>query len=251
LLHAISPLPHNALAHQIIGRWQLEQEIGRGGMAVVYRARNTEQAQHTVALKLMQPHRDNHRMRERFTQEVLLQAKLNHPQLAQFFDAGSYQYGEQTLLWLAMRWVEGVAIDRWCDAAKLDVSARVKLFLSVCDAISYAHSQLVVHCDLKPSNILIEQSSQRAVVLDFGIAAWMDGDLSAAGSSFRYLSPAYAAPEQFSAAAPSTAMDIHGLGATLYQAAHPCVKVPKLWQPGLLNCKPQMPLPCAAIWMPW
>jgi serine/threonine-protein kinase len=215
LLRAPPNPPAQAFAGKRLGRWRLEEEIGRGGMAMVYRARSHDRREHVVALKIVLAH-SSPQLVALFAQEIALQAKLNHPQLAQFFDAGEDALDGQSAFWLAMRLIDGLPIDRWCSEHDLPQRARIQLFLRALEAVSYAHSQLVVHCDIKPSNVVVERSSGQPVVLDFGIAALLD-HFDQNSEQLRYLSPSYAAPEQFRASAPTTAMDVHGLGATLHQ----------------------------------
>ena len=210
-----------ALAHPLdaslrgrrLGRWVLEDELGRGGMAVVYRARSLEPPHLQAALKLL-PLTSRADGVERFRREQAILARLNHPHIAALIDAGTADDGS---LWLAMRLVDGEPIDRWCSARRIGLRGRVERVLDVCDAVAYAHRSLVVHRDIKPSNVLVDDSGH-VNLLDFGIARLTEDavDTEATATRWRALSPAYAAPEQFAGGAATTAMDVFGLGALLY-----------------------------------
>jgi tetratricopeptide (TPR) repeat protein len=201
------------LRGRLLGRWVLEDEIGRGGMAVVYRARSVEPPHRLAALKLL-PLATRSEGVERFRREQAILARLDHPRIAALVDAGRADDGS---LWLAMSLVEGQPIDQWCRARRLELNARVVLLLQVCDAVAYAHRSLVVHRDIKPSNVLVDASGQ-VRLLDFGIARLTEDtdDSEATATRWRALSPAYAAPEQFTGGPATTAMDVFGLGALLY-----------------------------------
>lgn len=208
------PPPAAALAGQRLGRWRLEEEIGRGGMAVVYRARAEDGAEGQLAavkvLTLGSLARDG---RERFLREQQALLRLRHPYIAALYDAGVSADGTP---WLAMQLVEGEPIDRWCARHRLDVPARVRLLLQVCEALDYSHRNLVVHRDIKPSNVLVDADGH-VRVLDFGIARTLDGDEAATRTALHALTPEYAAPEQFTGMPPATAMDVYGAAALLYR----------------------------------
>ena len=196
-----------------LGRWQLEHEIGRGGMAVVYRARSVDAPAQVAAVKMLTLGAWAARGAERFRQEQALLARLHHAHIATLFDAGTADDGTP---WLAMALVEGVRIDTWCEQQALAPREIVQMFLAVCDAVAYAHRNLVIHRDLKPSNVLVDREGH-VRLLDFGIARLVDEQAEATASQWRALTPEYAAPEQFTGAPPSTAMDVYGLGALLYR----------------------------------
>jgi tetratricopeptide (TPR) repeat protein len=207
-------VPTQAALHgRQLGRWILQDELGRGGMAVVYRAHSAEPPHLQVALKLL-PLASRAEGVERFRREQSILARLDHPNIAALIDAGTAEDGS---LWLAMRLVDGEPIDRWCSARGLGLVARVRQVLQVCDAVAYAHRSLVVHRDIKPANVLVDASGH-VHLLDFGIARLTedDDDAEATATRWRALSPAYAAPEQFAGGPATTAMDVFGLGALLY-----------------------------------
>jgi len=191
------------------GAWQLEKLLGRGGMGAVYLARRDDgEVQQRAAVKLIPSGGIN--LRERFLRERQILASLNHPNIARLLDAGRQAEGHP---FLVMEFVDGQAIDIY--ASKLALPSKIRLFLKVCDAVSYAHRQLVVHRDLKPSNILITEAGEPKL-LDFGIAKII-GDASAPQTVERFLTPGYSSPEQVRGDAIGTATDIYSLGAVLYR----------------------------------
>jgi serine/threonine-protein kinase len=155
---------------------------------------------------------------ERFQREGRILGRLTHPHVAELLDAGISADGSPYLI---LEYVDGVAIDQYCDEHKLDVDARVKLFLGVLSAVAEAHANLIVHRDIKPSNVLVRKDGQ-VKLLDFGIAKLLaqDGDpaaptlLTLEGSSA--LTPRFAAPEQVTGGTVTTATDVYALGVLLY-----------------------------------
>lgn len=213
---ALLPEVHNGLTGRRLGRWRLLEEIGRGGMAVVYRAIADEgdAAGQLAALKVLSLGTLATDGRERLVHEQQALLRLRHPYLAQLYDTGVAEDGTP---WLAMALVEGERIDAWCEQRGLGIEARVRLVLQVCGALSYAHRNLVIHRDIKPSNVLVDHDGH-VRLLDFGIARLTDNATDErTTTALRALTPEYAAPEQFTGALPSTAMDVYGLGALLYR----------------------------------
>ncbi|MGY0634721.1 protein kinase domain-containing protein [Luteimonas sp. A478] len=197
-----------------LGDWTLESELGRGGMAVVYRAwREQGMARQQAAIKILTLGALGLTGRERFHREAAILARLNHPNVTALVDSGVADDGT---CWLAMPLVDGDRIDAWCDAQSLDARAIVRLYLQVCDAVAYAHRNLVIHRDLKPSNVLVDRDGH-VRLLDFGIGQFADDDGERTHTMWRALTPGYAAPEQLRGAPPTTVMDIYGLGALLHR----------------------------------
>jgi len=201
-----------------IGPYRLLEEIGRGGMGTVYLAERIDAYHRRVALKLVKRGMDSDEILRRFRYERQILAGLEHPHIARLYDGGLSDDGRP---YLAMEYVDGRPIDQYCDAATLDIDARLRLFASVCEAVQYAHQNLVVHRDLKPSNVLITAAGQ-VKLLDFGIAKLLDEE--AAGVSapvtrtgLRVMTPAYAAPEQVRGEAITTATHVYALGVVLYK----------------------------------
>jgi eukaryotic-like serine/threonine-protein kinase len=218
-LHRTPGFLDGAPAHAVapptrIGDWKIIEEIGRGGMAVVYRAeRPIGESMQTAALKLLTAGALAGNGRERFLREQAILTRLDHPHIVGLLDAGVLDDGTP---WLAMALVEGERIDAWCNKRALDPRAIVSLFIEVCSAVAYAHRSLVVHRDLKPSNILIDNDA-RVRLLDFGIARLINDDHGeATATAMRALTPSYAAPEQFGGEPTTTLTDVFGLGAVLY-----------------------------------
>jgi serine/threonine-protein kinase len=202
-----------------VGPYRLLREIGGGGMADVWLAERADGAfKREVALKLPLVSRLRRDLAERFGRERDILARLEHPHIARLYDAG---LGAEGLPYLAMEYVPGQPINRYCDYKRLDVAARVRLFGQVLDAVQYAHANLVVHRDLKPSNILVTADGQ-ARLLDFGIAKLLADDETAQETrltqlSGRALTPDYASPEQIRGEPLTIATDIYSLGVVLYE----------------------------------
>lgn len=209
-----APPPMFGATPRRIGPWRIGDELGRGGMAVVYRGeRDLGDGVQVAAVKLLTSGALAAHGSERFLREQSILARLDHPHIAGLLDAGVLADGTP---WLAMALIDGERIDAWCTSRKLGAQATVRLFLDVCDAVDHAHRRLIVHRDLKPSNILVGEDG-RVRLLDFGIARLVDdGERDATATAFRALTPRYAAPEQFRGDPTTTAADVFGLGAVLY-----------------------------------
>ena len=206
-----------------IGPYRLERRLGEGGMAEVWMAQRDDGAfQRTVAIKLLfrtaaSTQRDS--FAQRFARERDILASLDHPHIARLHDAGVTPGGQP---WLALEYVEGATLTRWCDAQRLGITERVRLFRQVLLAVQHAHANLVIHRDLKPGNILV--TSQGEVrLLDFGIAKLMEAqggpmaDTELTRVAGRPMTPHYAAPEQLLGQPLTTACDVYALGVVLYE----------------------------------
>lgn len=201
-----------------LGPFRVVERIGRGGMGVVYLAeREGADFAQSVAIKLIRRGFDFDDVHARFLRERRILARLSHPNLAHFVDGGMTADGRP---WFALEFVRGQPITHWCDAQCLGVAARVRLFLDVCAAVQYAHTQLVVHRDLKPGNILVDAGGS-VRLLDFGIARLLEGDGDAANATEiagrQALTPQYAAPEQFGDGVAGVAADVYSLAVILYE----------------------------------
>lgn len=203
-----------------IGPYQLVEEIGIGGMGVVYRAfRADDQFRKEVAIKLVRSGENSSFVVSRFKSERQLLAGLDHPNIAALFDGGTTEEG---VPYFAMELIAGQPIVEYCNTKKLSVRERLELFLHVCSAVQYAHQRLIIHRDLKPSNILVT-STGTPKLLDFGIAKILEApSLPEQGaettiSLFRLLTPAYASPEQIRGETITTASDVYSLGVVLYE----------------------------------
>ncbi|HSX62345.1 MAG TPA: serine/threonine-protein kinase [Tahibacter sp.] len=197
----------------VLGPFRLVREIGRGGMGAVWLAERIDgQFAQVVAIKLVRGGWDTAETQARFRAERQILASLQHPNIAHLVDGGVSADGWP---WLALEYVDGVDLRAWCDAQRLDLRARLALFLTVCEAVQHAHQRLVVHRDLKPSNILVSRDGV-VKLLDFGIAKLIAED-AAATSATRIFTPEYAAPEQVRGEVVTTAVDIYALGLLLYE----------------------------------
>jgi len=209
--HRLLPAPREGSR---LGPWQLEALLGSGGMGDVYRARRADGAYAgAAAVKILKRGMDSVAVLQRFALKQQALATLNHPHIARLFDAGLTPDG---LPYFVMELVDGQAIDRACDS--LPLTARLRLFLQLADAVAHAHRNLLVHRDLKPGNVLVTSDGQ-VKLLDFGIAKALDVDDAAdiTIGTQRPFTPSHASPEQVRGELVSTATDIYSLGVLLYQ----------------------------------
>jgi serine/threonine protein kinase len=202
-----------------VGPYQLEKRIGRGGMGAVWLASRVDQEyQKKVAIKMVKRGMDTSEILRRFRMERQVLASLDHPNIARLIDGGSTPDG---LPYLVMEYVEGTPIDHYCEQHMSSISERLKLFRSVCAAVQYAHSNLVVHRDLKAGNILVARDGTPKL-LDFGIAKLMQAEFSTMAVTetrpeLRPMTLEYASPEQVRGEVISTASDVYSLGVLLYK----------------------------------
>ena len=208
------------LASERIGPWRLVEELGRGGMATVFRAERADGGfDQTAALKLIRPGLGSEEILRRFELERQILASLSHTHIARLLDGGRAGDGRP---YFVMEQVDGRPIDRYCDEQRLSVEERLDLFLQVARAVEHAHRNLVVHRDLKPSNIVVTADGE-VKLLDFGIAKLLASPGAGAGGepftrpTSRLLTPEYASPEQMRGEAITTASDIYQLGLLLYE----------------------------------
>jgi serine/threonine-protein kinase len=191
--------------------------LGEGGMGMVYLAERCDEGfSQQVALKFLHAAAEGSPiLHERFSQERRLLARLEHPGIARLLDGGVMDSGRP---FLAMEYVEGLRIDEWCDSHSLSLSERILLFLKVCDAVEFAHRNLVIHRDIKPANILVTADGMPKL-LDFGIARLIEdgGQTLATATAAHALTLAYASPEQIEQQPLTTAADVYSLGVVLYQ----------------------------------
>jgi eukaryotic-like serine/threonine-protein kinase len=202
-----------------LGAYEIQHELGSGGMGSVYLAVRADDTYHrNVAVKFVRREFDTALFRQRFAQERRILGRLDHPYIARLLDAGSTPTGQP---YFVMEFVAGARpITSYAEEVRLSVSARIELFAKVCEAVQYAHQNLTVHRDLKPGNILIDNTGTPKL-LDFGIAKLTSTDgcttdqTIAAG--LRMLTPDYASPEHASGMPVTTSTDIYSLGAILYE----------------------------------
>lgn len=212
------------LASERIGVWQLQRLLGAGGSGQVWLAQRCDGAHDAVAaLKLLRTGVQDARTQKRFAREGRVLARLQHAHIARLLDAGLGELSGHSLRYLVLEYIDGERIDRWCDQHFATIDARLCLFLQVCEAVAYAHANLVVHRDLKPSNILV-QADGEVKLLDFGVAKLLADEFTVTGDESTELTrhggapftPEYAAPEQFEEQPSTVATDVYSLGVVLY-----------------------------------
>ncbi len=218
ILSAIAE-PYDPWPGRDVGVWHVIERIGSGGMGAVYRARRQDgEFDQRAALKIMASRLTDPVALRRFSSERQILADLDHPNIARLIDGGST---EARLPFLVMELVEGAEIDQFCDDNQLTIAQRLQLLVKVCDAVDYAHRQLVVHRDLKPSNILVNADGEPKL-LDFGIAKLLQppadqADLAQTMEPRYVMTPEYASPEQIRGEPVSVAVDVYALGVLLYR----------------------------------
>ena len=202
-----------------VGPYELIRPLGAGGMAEVWLAKRADGAfNREVALKLPSMTRVRRDLEQRFTRERDILASLEHPHIARLYDAGIDQHG---LPYLSMEYVQGELLTDWCDAQRLDIRARLRLFLQVLEAVQYAHERQVIHRDIKPSNILVTKAGQ-VRLLDFGVATLLDDGEAASKTPLttvygHALTPIYSSPELIRGDPVTAKSDIYSLGVVLFE----------------------------------
>ena len=213
------PAHEATLEGQTFGPYTVRSLIGHGGMGTVWMAERTDgRFERRAAIKFLNAALLGQGGEQRFTREGRILGRLTHPHIAQLLDAG---VSENRQPFLVLEYIDGVPIDRYCDDHGLDTAARVELFLEVVRAVAFAHMNLIVHRDIKPSNVLVDHDGH-VKLLDFGIAKLLQGDdgdvpvtqLTQAGGAG--LTPAFAAPEQVTGGAITTATDVYALGVLFF-----------------------------------
>lgn len=207
------------LAGRQVGAYTLVSHIGSGGMGSVWLAERSDgRFERRAAVKFLSLALAGSHGAERFKREGSIVGRLTHPHIAELIDAGVSTEGQPYLI---LEYVEGERVDEYCDRHRLDVEARVRLFLDVLAAVAHAHINLIVHRDLKPSNVLVRNDGQ-VKLLDFGIAKLLEEEGQPAFDTLLTqeaggaLTPAYAAPEQVTGEPITTATDVYALGVLLY-----------------------------------
>lgn len=213
LLEVAAPPPR-------IGNYRILSTLGSGGMGVVYRAEQ-EHPRRIVALKLMRPGWSNPELLERFERESHALGRLQHPGIAQIYEAGNAETGAGLQPYFAMELIEGESLLKYAEAHRLNTRARLEIMRKICDAVHHAHRRGIIHRDLKPGNILVDNTGQPKI-LDFGVARMTDGDthvtrqtdLGQLVGTLAYMSPEQVLGDPLEL---DTRSDVYALGVILYQ----------------------------------
>ncbi|MFN0103367.1 MAG: protein kinase domain-containing protein [Bryobacteraceae bacterium] len=206
----------DSFAGRAIGPYEVIRELGQGGMGTVLLARRANvEFEQKVAIKLARIAFQSEFFVRRFLEEQRILARLEHPNIARLLDGGVTADGTP---YLVIQYVEGEALDGWCTARGLGFTERIQLFLKVCEAVQFAHENLVVHRDLKPSNILVTPAGE-PMLLDFGTARLVQAGESsgATRTALPMMTLRYASPEQVGGLAGSTRSDVYSLCMVLYE----------------------------------
>ena len=232
----------------VVGHYKLVEQIGEGGMGVVYLAEQTEPVRRKVALKIIKPGMDSRQVMARFEAERQALAMMDHPNIAKVLEAGTTgEEGVRSLLceapagpsrqkapdpffaagrpYFVMELVQGVPITEYCDECHLTTRERLALFTTVCQAVQHAHQKGVIHRDLKPTNVLVAMQDGRPApkIIDFGVAKAIRGELTEQTLTNAFIqmvgTPLYMSPEQaeLSPLGVDTRSDVYSLGVLLYE----------------------------------
>ena len=213
---------HSERAGTVIGPYKLLQQIGEGGMGVVFMATQMQPIHRTVAVKIIKPGMDTRQVIARFEAERQALAMMDHPNIAKVLDAGTTESGRP---YFVMELVKGVPITKYCDEKHLPLRARLELLLQVCEAVQHAHQKGLIHRDIKPTNVLVAEYDEHAVpkIIDFGVAKatasrltekTMFTELGQMVGTVEYMSPEQAKLNQLDI---DTRSDIYSLGVLLYE----------------------------------
>jgi serine/threonine protein kinase/tetratricopeptide (TPR) repeat protein len=206
----------------VIGPYKLLEQIGEGGMGLVFMAEQTQPVRRRVALKVLKPGLDTRQVVARFEAERQALALMDHPHIARVFDGGTTEAGRP---YFVMELVRGVPVTEFCDQRRLTTRQRLELFVTVCQAVQHAHQKGIIHRDLKPSNVLVTLHDTVAVpkVIDFGIAKATTGSLTERTLFTHFTqmvgTPLYMSPEQaeMNGLDVDTRSDVYSLGVLLYE----------------------------------
>jgi len=201
-----------------VGMYRLLRKLGEGGMSTVFLAVREDDFRRRAALKIIRQGMESEAAVRRLRSERQILAGLHHPYVASLYDGGTI---EHDLPYFVMEYVDGLPLDVYCDQHQLTVSGRIELFCKICEAVHYAHQNLVVHRDLKPSNALVNRAGEPKL-LDFGIAKILNPELGVTeldptATWHRALTPNYASPEQLRGETLTTATDVYSLGVLLFK----------------------------------
>jgi serine/threonine protein kinase len=202
-----------------VGAYRIRREIGRGGMGTVYEAQRVDgEFQHRVAIKLVNAGLDNNFVIKRFRNERQILAALDHPNIGRLLGGGTTAAGDP---YFVMEYIEGEPLYKYAESHQLNIADRLSLFSEVCDAVQYAHEKLVIHRDIKPTNIMVS-SAGVSKLLDFGIAKLLNPQLVSDTTpqttlGVRLMTIEYASPEQVQAQPVTFRSDVYSLGVILFE----------------------------------
>ncbi len=212
----VTEVKDNISSHALVfpsDRFQLIEKIGQGGMGDVYLAQRKNKAViQKVAIKIL--HKSDNMSEKRFLQEMRILSKLSHQNICQFIDADYLNDGRP---YVVMEYTDGQRITDYCQNNKLSINARIALFIELCQAIQHAHRHLVIHRDIKPDNVLVNEQG-KLKLLDFGIAKVIeDSNYHQTQTEMGAMTPAYASPEQLFGHKIGITSDVYSLGVLLYE----------------------------------
>ena len=203
----------------LLGSYRIEREIGRGGMGAVYEViRADGEFRRKAAIKIVKRGMDTDFILRRFRNERQILATLEHPYITRLLDGGTTDDGRP---YFVMDYIEGLPLYRYSDKNRLTINERLNLFIKICEAVEYAHTNLVIHRDLKPSNIIIANDATPRL-LDFGIAKLLNPEMASdtlqpTATAMRMMTIDYASPEQINGEKVTFATDIYSLGVILFE----------------------------------
>ena len=217
-----TPAKKSTIGEIVSEKYKLLEELGSGGMGVVYKAEQIKPVKRSVAFKIIKLGMDTRQVVARFETERQALAVMDHPNIAKVFDGGATDTGRP---YFVMELVRGIPITNYCDKHKLTTRERLELFLHVCQAVQHAHQKGVIHRDLKPSNILVVVQEDKPIpkIIDFGIAKATEHSLTErtlfTEQGLLIGTPEYMSPEQaeMSGLDVDTRTDIYSLGVMLYE----------------------------------
>lgn len=197
-----------------LGNYEILEEVGRGGMGVIYRARQRHSRRIVAVKRLLSYHADSHETLVRFRREAEAVASLDHPNILPIYEIGESEDG---VPYFSMKFATGGSLQQASAALRSGPRQCVQLMAKVAHAIAYAHSQGILHRDLKPGNVLLDGCGE-PLVSDFGLAKWLDANSDLTRSLTTFGTPGYIAPEQSEGAAAdlTSAADVYSLGAVLF-----------------------------------
>ncbi len=216
LLYAAGLIDRQPAAGDHCGRYRLLRRIGAGAMGSVFLAERIRGGiRIQVAIKLVHTGPDRLQLSRNLHTECTILSQLDHPNIARLLDFGDCDDGSP---FIALEYIDGERIDRYCDRLRLDVGDRLRLLLPICDALDFAHRRLIIHRDIKPSNLLVTEGGIPKL-LDFGIARIQDSTFAQDDTtrSRGQHTPEYASPEQHGGAMLTTATDVYSLGVVLHE----------------------------------